>query len=160
VTNALSEATTLHWHGMHVPAKADGGPHQVIAPGATWSPSFQVKQKAALFWYHSHLMGKTGAQVNQGLAGLILVNDDESSRLGLPSEYGVDDIPLVIQDRRFNSDGSFQYVSSMHDVMMGFKQSEVAIGTNRYLVVCRNQNNRSFGFWCFVRIAAVGTEFG
>jgi blue copper oxidase len=121
VTNALSEATTLHWHGMHVPAKADGGPHQVIAPGATWSPSFQVKQKAALFWYHSHLMGKTGAQVNRGLAGLILVNDEQSSRLELPSEYGVDDIPLVVQDRRFNSDGSFQYVSSMHDVMMGFK---------------------------------------
>jgi blue copper oxidase len=141
VTNALSEATTLHWHGMHVPAKADGGPHQVIAPDATWSPSFQVKQKTALFWYHSHLMGKTGAQVNQGLAGLILVNDDESSRLGLPSEYGVDDIPLVIQDRRFNSDGSFQYVSSMHDVMMGFKGDTLLVNGTLHpsLAVKRNR---------------------
>jgi suppressor of ftsI len=40
VTNDLPEATTLHWHGMHLPAKADGGPHQTIAPGATWSPSW------------------------------------------------------------------------------------------------------------------------
>ena len=40
VTNSLPEATTLHWHGMHLPARADGGPHQPIAPGTTWSPGW------------------------------------------------------------------------------------------------------------------------
>lgn len=127
VTNKLGFASTLHWHGLHVPAKADGGPHQVIAPNGVWSPSFQVRQKAGLFWYHSHMMHRTGAQVNAGLAGLILVEDEESAALGLPHEYGVDDIPLVIQDRRFYANGRFEYLTSMSDMMMGFKGDVILV---------------------------------
>jgi blue copper oxidase len=77
-------------------------------------------QKAGTFWYHSHLVSRTGEQVNKGLAGMIIVDDDEGQNLTVPSEYGVDDIPLVIQDRRFNEDGSFQYVSAHRDIMTGF----------------------------------------
>ncbi|MDP2710165.1 MAG: multicopper oxidase domain-containing protein, partial [Solirubrobacteraceae bacterium] len=40
VVNELPEATTVHWHGMHLPATADGGPHQPIEPRQTWSPSW------------------------------------------------------------------------------------------------------------------------
>ena len=69
VKNSLSDPTTVHWHGLHIPARSDGGPHQVIAPGTVWETTFDVKQKAALCWYHSHLMGRTGEQVLQGLAG-------------------------------------------------------------------------------------------
>jgi blue copper oxidase len=54
VRNGLSEATTIHWHGMHLPAAADGGPHQPIQPGATWSPSWRIDQPAATLWYHPH----------------------------------------------------------------------------------------------------------
>lgn len=143
VENTLGFDTTLHWHGFHVPARHDGGPHQVVKPGATWSPSFEVKQKAALFWYHSHLMGHTGEQVNRGLAGLIIVDDDESAALGLPSEYGVDDIPLVVQDRRFNRDGSFAYLTSMHDTMMGFKGDTILVnGTAQPYLTLRRQRTR------------------
>jgi len=143
VSNSLPYDTTLHWHGMHVPAKADGGPHQVIKSGKKWSPSFEVRQKAALFWYHSHLMGETGAQVNLGLAGLILVDDKESGGLGLPSEYGIDDIPLVIQDRRFKADGSFAYVSSMHDEMAGFKGDTLLVnGTMRPFLTVKRSRTR------------------
>ncbi len=143
VTNKLRTDTTLHWHGLHVPAKADGGPHQIIRPGITWSPSFQVKQKAAMFWYHSHLLGKTGSQVNDGLAGLILVEDEEAKSLKLPSEYGVDDIPLVVQDRRFARDGSFSYLTSMHDEMMGFKGDVILVnGTVRPYLKVRRQRTR------------------
>ena len=46
VHNALDEATTVHWHGMHLPASADGGPHQPIAPGQTWSPSWRIDQQS------------------------------------------------------------------------------------------------------------------
>lgn len=127
VRNTLGEATTIHWHGLHVPAKEDGGPHQTIAPGATWSPSFEIKQKASLCWYHSHMMERTGEQVMRGLAGLFLIEDDEAKDLGLPSEYGIDDIPLVVQDRRFNPDGTFQYVSAMHDVMTGYKGNVILV---------------------------------
>lgn len=127
VTNKLGFASTLHWHGLHVPAKADGGPHQVIASNAVWSPSFKIQQKGGLFWYHSHMMHRTGSQVNAGLAGLILVEDEESSALDLPHEYGVDDIPLVIQDRRFRDDGSFDYMTAMPDMMMGFKGDVILV---------------------------------
>ncbi len=143
VSNKLAYDITLHWHGLHVPAKADGGPHQVIRPGASWSPSFEIKQKAALFWYHSHLMGRTGQQVNDGLAGLILIDDDESASLGLPSAYGIDDIPLVVQDRRFNRDGSFAYLTSMHDAMMGFQGDTILVnGTPAPYLTVRRQLTR------------------
>ena len=72
VKNALNEPTTMHWHGLHVPASSDGGPHQIVEAGAIWEPSFEIKQKASLCWYHSHLMGHTGEQVLRGLAGLFL----------------------------------------------------------------------------------------
>lgn len=127
VKNALSEPTTVHWHGLHVPARFDGGPHQSIEPGMTWEPSFEIKQKASLCWYHAHQLGRTGEQVLRGLAGLFLIEDDESASLGLPSEYGVDDIPLVIQDRRFLRDGRFDYLSAMPDAMMGYKGNAILV---------------------------------
>lgn len=120
VSNTLKEQTTLHWHGLHVPAKADGGPAQIIEPGTTWSPNFTVNQNAGTFWYHSHLLHKTGEQVYRGLAGLIILEDEKSDMLDLPKNYGVDDIPLIVQDKRFNSDGSLAYIGSPRDVMMGF----------------------------------------
>lgn len=119
VTNRLSEPSTLHWHGLNIPAVMDGGPHQVIEPGKTWTSEFSIRQGASTQWYHSHMYHRTGIQVYYGLAGLFYIDDPQSDALGLPSEYGVDDIPLVLQDRSFNQDGSFRYASSMHDRMMG-----------------------------------------
>ena len=143
VKNALEERTALHWHGLHIPARFDGGPHQVVEPGAVWEPSFEIKQKASLCWYHSHLMGRTGEQILRGLAGLFLIEDDESRSLRLPSEYGVDDIPLVIQDRRFNRDGRFDYLSSMPDAMMGYKGNIILVnGTVDPHLVLRRQRTR------------------
>jgi blue copper oxidase len=127
VKNGLAERTTLHWHGLHIPARHDGGPHQVVEPGGIWEASFDIKQSASSCWYHSHMMGQTGEQVLRGLAGLFLIEDEESRSLGLPSEYGVDDIPLIIQDRRFNHDGSFGYMLAMPDVMMGYKGSVILV---------------------------------
>ena len=119
VTNNLSEDATLHWHGFDLPAAADGGPHQVIPPTTTWSPEFQVRQKAGSFWYHSHMMGKTAEQVWAGLAGFMIVDDAESAGLGLPSTYGVDDIPLVLQDRIFTEDGQMPYEPGFFDMVDG-----------------------------------------
>jgi len=119
VSNRLSEPSTLHWHGLNLPARMDGGPHQVIAPGKTWTSEFKVLQGASTQWYHSHMYHRTGIQVYFGLAGMLYIDDPQSSNLNLPSDYGVDDIPLILQDRSFNQDGSFRYASSMHDRMMG-----------------------------------------
>ena len=118
VTNALGEGTTVHWHGLLVPGELDGGPHQMIRPGATWRPVLPIRQPAATLWYHSHVHGRTGEQVYAGLAGLLLVTDDEEQALGLPSEYGVDDLPLVLQDRQFE-DGRLVLPGGMMALMHG-----------------------------------------
>jgi len=107
VTNGLSETTTTHWHGAHVAPDDDGGPHTTFEPGATWSPAFEIQNRAATMWYHPHPHGQTTAQVNFGASGMIIVRDDEEAALALPRSYGTDDIPLIIQDRTFEADGSF-----------------------------------------------------
>jgi bilirubin oxidase len=105
VTNQLTgsgNSTTIHWHGLHVPPEDDGGPHQVINQGATWSPKFKVMNDAGTFWYHPHGFNKTDRHVSKGIAGMIIVKDAQESTLNLPRTYGVDDIPLVIQTKEFD----------------------------------------------------------
>jgi FtsP/CotA-like multicopper oxidase with cupredoxin domain len=109
VVNRLAEMTTMHWHGMHVPARMDGTPHQEIRPGDSWTASFQVDQEAASLWYHPHPHGYTGAHAYLGIAGMLLVDDPNSHNQDIPKTYGVDDFPLVVQDREFDGRGQFRY---------------------------------------------------
>lgn len=111
--NSLGVSTTVHWHGLIVDGDDDGGPHQGIKPGETWTPEFVVDQNAATLWYHPHLMETTSNQVYQGLSGLIFIEDEVSDQLNIPHDYGVNDIPLIVQDRSFNTDGSFDYQVNM-----------------------------------------------
>ncbi|MCX6141415.1 MAG: multicopper oxidase domain-containing protein, partial [Candidatus Kapabacteria bacterium] len=101
VENDLGEETTVHWHGMHLPAIMDGGPHQVIPAGTTWSPFWKVDNKASTYWYHPHLHMMSQEQLLMGLGGMIIVRDTEEDILPLPRRYGVDDIPVAISDRAF-----------------------------------------------------------
>ena len=105
VHNGLPMETTVHWHGMHLPAEMDGGPHQMIQPGGQWTPHWTLDQPAATLWYHPHPHGQTEHQVTRGLAGLFIVQDDAEAALPLPRRYGVDDIPLIVQDARFDRSG-------------------------------------------------------
>lgn len=103
VRNKLDQPTTVHWHGMHLPAKMDGGPHQMVDPGDTWSPSWKVDQKPATLWYHPHPHGNTEDHVYRGLAGMFLLeNPDDPVAQRLPHDYGVDDIPVIVQDKSFD----------------------------------------------------------
>ncbi|MBP6390163.1 MAG: multicopper oxidase domain-containing protein [Flavobacteriales bacterium] len=99
VTNTLPDLTTTHWHGLHVSAANDGGPHSLIYPNTTWSPNFTVLDRASTFWYHPHGHGLTDFQVSMGAAGMIIVRDAQEAALDLPRAYGVDDIPLVLQTK-------------------------------------------------------------
>lgn len=102
VMNNLTQTTTVHWHGAHVPARADGGPHEMIMAGMMWSPSFEILDKATTMWYHPHLHEHTLEQVQKGLAGMIIIQDpNDPFQAQLPSTYGVDDIPLIFQDKAF-----------------------------------------------------------
>ncbi|MFD6891430.1 multicopper oxidase family protein [Streptomyces sp. NPDC059957] len=102
VANALPEASTVPWHGMHLPAAMDGGPHQMVPAGGSWAPQWTVDQPASTLWYHPHPHGATESHVQRGLAGLFLLDDAPSAALPLPKTYEVDDIPVIVQDVSFD----------------------------------------------------------
>jgi len=108
LTNDLSEPTTFHWHGLEISGEVDGGPHDEIQPGESKVITFTVEQEAATLWYHPHPMGNTANQVYKGLAGLLYIDDDNSEALSLPKDYGVNDFPIILQDRAF-IEGQIQY---------------------------------------------------
>jgi len=118
VANNLAESTTLHWHGFHVSSENDGGPHTIIEAGEHWSPAFTVLDKAATYWYHPHLHEHTEEQVTKGAAGFIIVRDTQEAVLQLPRTYGVDDFPIVIQSRGFDSNNQFLTNTALDDVIL------------------------------------------
>ena len=103
VNNQIGDTTTVHWHGIHLPSKCDGGPHTPMLPGATWTPSFTVMDNAATYWYHPHMHMETAEQAIKGATGLIIVRDPIEGALTLPRKYGVDDFPLIIQCQQYDS---------------------------------------------------------
>lgn len=118
-TNNLPESSIIHWHGLHVPAAMDGHPSTVVEAGQTYLYEFEVANRAGTYWYHPHPHERTGPQVYRGLAGLLLIADDEEAGAGLPG--GDYDVPLVIQDRTFDGNNQLVYLpGGMMDRMMGF----------------------------------------
>ncbi len=107
VTNQIGDTTTLHWHGLHVASKNDGGPHTQILNGASWNPNFTILNNASTFWYHPHFMGKTAEQAIKGASGLIIIRDSAEATLALPRKYGVDDVPLIVKCLQLDSNNQF-----------------------------------------------------
>ena len=132
VTNNVSQAITMHWHGLIIPGSADGGPHQVIPPGQRWHAELSIDQPAATLWFHPHLYPSTAELVIKGLAGLMIVDDEEAQRLSLPSTWGVDDLPLIIQDRRFTPDGQFFSRFNIIAVTQGYVGDTVLVNGAPY----------------------------
>ena len=121
VENQLGEETTLHWHGLMVPSQVDGGPHNTIKPGGIWTPEITIKQPPATTWFHPHPHGNTAPQVYSGLAGMMIISDGADADRGLPATYGLDDLPIVLQDKRFGRNGQLVYDPTMMDLMHGFQ---------------------------------------
>ena len=109
ITNNLDEPTTFHWHGLEVPGEIDGGPHGEIQPGDSQIITLKADQPAATLWYHPHVHGSTAEQVFKGLSGMLLIEKASGSDSGLPNAYGVDDIPLIFQDRLFDENMQLDY---------------------------------------------------
>ena len=106
VHNQLKVDTTVHWHGLVVGGEVDGGPQEVIRAGAHREVTFTPDQPAATCWYHPHPHMTSGLQVAKGLAGLLVIEDEQSKTLRIPSQWGVDDIPLVFQDKKLTESGT------------------------------------------------------
>jgi spore coat protein A len=109
---------STHLHGGHLPAAVDGQPELTILPSDPPQVfEYPNNQDAATLWYHDHALGITRLNVYAGMAGFYLLRDDFEDGLGLPSgEY---EIPVVIQDREFNPDGSFFYPPTITNAFFG-----------------------------------------
>jgi spore coat protein A len=106
--------SVVHVHGAQVLPESDGYPDSwYTADGKTGAvpganPShYPNDQPATSLWYHDHSLGITRLNMYAGLAGFYFIRDDEEDALNLPS--GAYEIPLMIQDRSFASDGSLLY---------------------------------------------------
>lgn len=118
ITNGLPVETSVHWHGLFVPSDVDG-PFNPIAPGQSWSPELKIDQPAATTWFHPHPHGDTARQTYMGLAGLLYVEDGSAEAFNLPRNYGVDDLPIILQDRIFGANGQLIYDRSPMALMHG-----------------------------------------
>lgn len=127
VENRTQGTITTHWHGLLVPGEVDGGPHNLIEPGADWRPILPVDQAPATLWYHSHVHHETAETVYAGLAGALIATDGKDAERGLPSRHDVDDLVLIIQDKRIDRSGRAVYQPSMPDVMHGFLGNAIAV---------------------------------
>jgi len=101
--NALPQDLILHWHGLTPPEAMDGHPRLAVPPGGSYMYNFQVQDRAATYWYHSHTHMRTGEQTFRGIAGLLIVDDPSQEPPGLPT--GDREIPLILQDRPLNGAG-------------------------------------------------------
>jgi FtsP/CotA-like multicopper oxidase with cupredoxin domain/plastocyanin len=112
---------SVHLHGDHHTAKADGQPTRyLIAPGKARTYDYPLvdggsPERAAFFWYHDHRMGTTTRNNWLGLQGMFLVNDGKSAKLGLPS--GGYDVPLMVSERSFDANNQLVPVLP-HGMMM------------------------------------------
>ena len=99
--NRLPEATTVHWHGLHIPFASDGTPFHPVAPGERHDYVFTLKRgSAGTYWYHPHPHAETGSQVARGLYGSIIVRAADDPLRGVPEKL------VVLSDNRFLANGA------------------------------------------------------
>lgn len=111
--------TVVHLHGGHVPPDDDGFPESTFVSGGSRLYRYPNTQLPATLWYHDHALGITRYNVMMGLAGFYLIRDRDEQALQLPS--GAYEIPLLIQDRSFNPDGSLRYPAQWTPMFLGDK---------------------------------------
>jgi len=122
--NNLAEDSVIHPHGLRVPEDCDGQPMQAIGSGQTKTYDFQVIDRAGPYWFHPHPMGRTAEQVAMGLAGLFYVWDDEETLAVPGASTGANDVPVIIQDRNFDSGNQILYNPNM---MWGYLGSRILV---------------------------------
>ena len=99
---ALPGFSVVHVHGAVTHAASDGWTENLAAPGQQALDTYPNDQRAALLWYHDHVMGVTRFSVYAGLAGLWIVRDDRERELDLP-EGPPYELPLLLTDRNFDT---------------------------------------------------------
>jgi spore coat protein A len=178
---ALTGHAVVHLHGGLTPAAYDGWAENLFAPGQSAIFRYPMDQRAALLWYHDHVMGVTKFDVYAGLAGLWIVRDERERELGLP-EGPPFEVPLLIQDRNFDLDDGGRLTGRLlhktdREVMEAFPPFtvvngkvwpvlDVQPGTYRFRVI-NGSNARTYrlvllhgGAPDLDRITQIGTDHG
>jgi FtsP/CotA-like multicopper oxidase with cupredoxin domain len=104
--NELPETSTVHWHGLHIPAAADGSALDPIPPGTTHDYTFRLARgSAGTYWYHPHPDVHSTRQVAMGLFGAFIVRaaDDPLAARGIAERL------LILSDNRFDSAGQVAF---------------------------------------------------
>lgn len=105
-TNNLTEPTTIHWHGLHLPANMDGSPMMPVPPGGKKDYIFTLGPgTAGTYWYHPHPDVRTGYHIAKGLYGGLIVRAARDPLPAMPEKL------LILSDNRFNPDGSINFSS-------------------------------------------------
>ena len=99
-----------HVHGAKVPTKDDGYPEDWFPSGHSRVCLYPNQQDAAALWYHDHAMGLNRLNAYAGMVGLYLIRDQAEEALRLPT--GRYEVPLVLYDRNFTTDGQLFYATS------------------------------------------------
>ncbi len=103
--NNLSEPTTVHWHGIHLPFESDGSPFHPVEPGKTHDYVFTVRPgTAGTYWYHPHPDHRTGLMIGKGLFGGIIVRAADD-----PLPKSIPEKLIMLSDNRFLTDGSIDF---------------------------------------------------
>ncbi|SIR87564.1 spore coat protein A [Haladaptatus litoreus] len=145
--------TVTHFHGLNIEPESDGQAEMWKSPGEITGPRFvkQIhdipnRQSKLTSTYHDHALGISRLNVYAGLAGFYLIRSRAEEKLDLPSgEY---EIPLMLQDRTFNEDGSLYYPKSFVPnfagdtaVVNGSVWPYLEVEPRRYRFRCINQSN-------------------
>ncbi|WP_442805714.1 multicopper oxidase domain-containing protein [Testudinibacter sp. TR-2022] len=104
-SNQLSQRVSISLQGLQVNAELLGGVGRQFDSSTGWSPIVPITQSAATCWYHADTLAHSAYQVYRGLSGMWWIDDEESRKAKLPNKYGVNDIPLILQDVRLNNQG-------------------------------------------------------
>ncbi|MFJ7585978.1 multicopper oxidase family protein [Streptomyces sp. NPDC097617] len=154
----------VHQHGGFTPPQSDGMPLHSFSPDGVHAESYTTlepdrverneaicaytnHERSSMLWYHDHGMGMTSVNVYAGLAGLYLIRDPADERLGLPQ--GEFEVPLILQDRTFNRDGSLAYTMTEREgedtpVVNGKAYPFLAVEPRRYRLRILNASNERF----------------
>ena len=176
--NNLNEPTIIHWHGLHVPGAMDGHPRTTVAAGAYYDYAFTVTNRGGMYWYHTHAHNLTAKQAYFGLAGVFMVEDEDELALrnALQLEPGLTELPLLIQDKQFNSAGELAYANNPMQQMMGqlgdtimvnlTPQAQLNIANRQYRFRILNGSNSRIYKLAFIHngkmlpYAIIGTDAG
>ena len=151
------QVSTIHWHGLDIPADQDGNPTDPVASGSDRAYEFTIPEgSAGSYWYHPHPHGFTFEQVYRGLAAPFIVR---SKRDPLIADLG--DTVLFITTISLNTDGSiaentdadrFNGREGDHVLVNGAKQPTLTLppGSSRRFRVYNATNGR------FLRLAVDG----